>query len=142
MQKPVEREWELSIDPDTVRLLAGKARAISAGLNSDYDDGHEHEVEIDGEARDTHQHDGLIEEEEEDLTEEEFRELVADLNVDEAAELMALAWIGRGDYDISEWSNAVNDAKQHGAKRVATYLLGMPMLGDWLDEALDAIGVR
>jgi len=140
VQKPVEREWELSIDPDTVRLLAGKARAISAALNTDYDSGHEHDVEIDGDARDRHQHDGLIEEEEEDLTEEEFRALIADLNVDEAAELIALAWIGRGDYDVGEWNNAVTDAKQRGAKRVATYLLGMPMLGDWLDDGLEALG--
>lgn len=140
MQKPVEREWELSIDPETVRLLAGKARAISAALNTDYDGGHEHEVEIDGDARDRHQHDGLIEEEEEDLTEEEFRELVADLNVDELADLVALAWIGRGDYDVSEWANAVADARQHGAKHVATYLLGMPMLCDWLIDGLDALG--
>ncbi|MFC5585497.1 DUF3775 domain-containing protein [Nitratireductor kimnyeongensis] len=140
MQKPVEQEWALTIDPGTVRLLASKARILSAALNADYDDGHEHEIEIDGDARDRHQHDGLIEEEEEDLTEVEFRELVADLNVDEIAELIALAWVGRGDYDVKEWSTAVSDARQHGAKHVATYLLGMPMLYDWLIDGLDALG--
>ncbi|WP_367718456.1 DUF3775 domain-containing protein [Nitratireductor sp. GISD-1A_MAKvit] len=140
MQKPADREWDLSIDPETVRLLALKARAISAAMKSDYDGGHEHEVEIDGEAGDRHQHDGLVEEEEEDLTEEEFRELISDLNVDEKAELIALAWVGRGDFELKEWTVAVEDAREFGANRIATYLLGMPMLGDWLDEGLDALG--
>ncbi|MCR4268250.1 DUF3775 domain-containing protein [Nitratireductor sp. ZSWI3] len=139
MQKSIEREWDLTIDPDTVRMLAEKARAFSAAINEDYDDGKEHEIEFD-DAQDQHQHDGLAEEETEDLTEEEFRELVSDLNVDEAAELVAIAWIGRGDYEPGEWADAVNDARQYGNKRVASYLLGMPMLGNWLEGGLDAIG--
>lgn len=139
MQKSVEPEWDLAIDPDTVRLLAAKASAISAAVNEDYDDGHEHEVEYVEQIGDSHQHDGLAEEEEENLTEEEFRELIADLNVDEAAELLALAWIGRGDFEAAEWAEAVSDARGRVNKRLATYLLGMPMLGDWLIDGLAAI---
>ena len=140
MQKPLEREWELAIGPETVRLFALKARAISADVSDDYASGHEHEVEFDGDTRDNHQHDGLAEEEEEDLTREELRELIADLNVDEAAELIALAWLGRGDYDATEWSEAVSEARQRNVRKTAEYLLGMPMLGDWLEEGLEAIG--
>lgn len=140
MSMPVEREWELAIDPDTVRLLALKARAISAALNDDYDDGKEHEVELEDGVAEGHHHDGLAEEETEDLTEEEFRELVADLNVDEAAELLALAWVGRGDYESAEWGDAVADARQRVNGRLAGYLLGMPTLGYWLEEGLTAIG--
>jgi len=140
MKRPAEREWELSIDVDTVRLLAGKARALSAAVNQDYEDGKEHEVDLGEDARERHSHDGLAEEEEEDLTEEEFRELVADLNVDEAAELVAIAWIGRGDYDATEWTQAVADAQARVNSRLAGYLLSMPMLGDWLDDGLAAIG--
>lgn len=140
MEKPANEEWNLTIGPDTVRMLALKARAISAALNSDYEDGHEHEVEIDDEAADRHRHDGLIEEEADNFTEAEFRELIGDLNVDEAAELIALAWIGRGDYEVGEWSEIVAEARQRGNRQIASYLLGMPMLGDWLDAGLDAIG--
>lgn len=140
MPNATEREWELAIDPDTVRLLALKARALSAALAADYEDGKEHEVEFDGQARDEHNHDGLAEEESEDLTEEEFRELVGDLNIDEAAELVAIAWVGRGDYDMSEWAEAVADARGRVNRRIAAYLLGMPMLGDYLVDGLEAIG--
>lgn len=140
MQQRVEKEWELSIDPDTVRLFILKAKALSAGVNEDYDDGAEHEVEFDGDRHDSHHHDGLVEEASEDLTEEEFRELINDLNVDEAAELVALAWVGRGDYDASEWVEAVAAARERANRRTAKYLLGLPQLADWLEEGLEAIG--
>ncbi|OBQ84405.1 MULTISPECIES: DUF3775 domain-containing protein [unclassified Mesorhizobium] len=140
MQQRLEKEWELSIDPDTVRLFILKAKALSAAVNEDYDDGAEHEVEFDGDRRDSHHHDGLVEEASEDLTEEEFRELINDLNVDEAAELVALAWVGRGDYEASEWVDAVAAARERANKRTAKYLLGLPQLADWLEEGLEAIG--
>jgi hypothetical protein len=135
-----DKEWELSIGPDTVRLLILKAKALSAALNEDYADGSEREVEFDGDWHDSHHHDGLAEEEAEDLTETEFRALVEDLNVDEAAELVALAWLGRGDYDASEWNAALAAARERANRRTAKYLLGMPMLGDWLEDGLEAIG--
>jgi hypothetical protein len=140
VQKPVERDWELSIGPDTVRLIAEKARAISAAVNEDYADGAEHEVELNEQSKENHHHDGLAEESGADLREEELRELIQDFNVDEAAELIALTWIGRGDYEPAEFAEAVAEARQRNY-RPTRYLLGMPMLGDWLEEGLEAIGV-
>ncbi|MCO5073277.1 MAG: DUF3775 domain-containing protein [Rhizobiaceae bacterium] len=141
MRHKTDPEWALSISPETVRLFILKAKAISAGVNSDYDDGHEHEIEMDSDrTHDTHQHDGLVEEEQEDLTEEELRELIDDLNVDEAADLVALAWVGRGDYDAGEWAEAVAEAKRRGTSKTSKYLMGMPMLGAWLEEGLEALG--
>jgi hypothetical protein len=140
MLERVHKDWELAIGPDTVRLLILKAKALSAAVNEDYADGAEHEVELDGDAHDNHHHDGLAEESSENLTEAEFRALIGDLNVDEAAELVALAWVGRGDYDGSEWADAVAAARDSANKRTAKYLLGMPLLADWLEEGLEAIG--
>lgn len=140
MSEPRQVEWELTIDPDTVRLFVLKARAISAAVNDDYEDGHEHEIELNDVNADSHHHDGLAEEEEENLTEAELRALIGDLNVDEAAELVALTWVGRGDYGASEWADAVAEARQRSNSRTANYLLGMPMLGDWLEEGLEVIG--
>ncbi|MEX0346009.1 MAG: DUF3775 domain-containing protein [Rhizobiaceae bacterium] len=135
-----EKEWELTIDPETVRLFILKARAISAAVNDDYDDGHEHEVELTEANTEGHHHDGLAEEEEGNLTEQELRALIGDLNVDEATELVALAWVGRGDFTGREWAEALAEARQNANKSAANYLLGMPMLGDWLEEGLEAIG--
>jgi len=140
VRQRLEKEWELSIGPETVRLFILKAKALSAAVNEDYEDGAEHEVELDGESHVNHHHDGLAEESSENLTEEELRELISDLNVDEAAELVALAWVGRGDYDASEWADALAAARERTNKRTAKYLLGMPLLADWLEEGLEAIG--
>ncbi|AEH86846.1 DUF3775 domain-containing protein [Mesorhizobium opportunistum] len=140
MQRRLEKDWDLTIGPDTVRLFILKAKALSAAVNEDYTDGAEHEIEFDGGTHDNHHHDGLAEESSENLTEEEFRELINDLNVDEAAELIALAWVGRGDYDAAEWSDAVTAARERANRRTAKYLLGMPLLADWLEEGLEAIG--
>jgi hypothetical protein len=87
-----------------------------------------------------HHHDGLAEESSDNLTEEELRELIDDLNVDETAELVALVWVGRGDYDAAEWADALAAARERANKRTAKYLLGMPLLADWLEEGLEAIG--
>lgn len=140
MQKSDLREFDLTIDPETVRVFVLKARAISAGLSDDYDAGHEHEVELDDQSRNRHSHDGLAEEEEEDLTASELRALIEDLNVDEAADLLAITFIGRGDFEPGEWEQAISEARPRVNKRIATYFLSMPMLGEWLEEGLEKIG--
>ncbi|MEW9804654.1 DUF3775 domain-containing protein [Mesorhizobium marinum] len=139
MSKRAEKVWDLTIAPDTVRLIVEKARTVSAAVNGDYEDGAEHEVEFD-DTQDLHHHDGLAEEETEDQTERELRQIVRTLNVDEAAELIALTWIGRGDFEAGEFAEAVAEAKRRNYRPIR-YLLGMPMLADWLDEGLEAIGV-
>ena len=139
LYKP-EREWSLTIGPDTVRLFILKARAISAAVNEDYRDGAEHEVDLDDQSRESHHHDGLAEEESEDLTERELRELIGDLNVDEAADLIALMWVGLGDYDAGEWAEALAEAKRRTDIRPVRYLMNRPMLGEWLEEGLEMIG--
>jgi len=140
VRQPLEKEWELSIGPDTVRAFILKAKGLAAALNEDYADGAEHEVEFDGDGHDKHHHDGLAEEKSENLAEEELRELISDLNVDEAAELIALVWIGRGDYAASEWTEALSAARERPHRRTAKYLLGLPQLADWLEEGLEQIG--
>jgi hypothetical protein len=133
-------DWDLSIDPETVRLFVLKARAIGAGVKDDYTAGGDHEIELDDRSRDAHHHDGLAEEESDDLTAEELRELIADLNVDETAELIALMWLGRGDYERSEWTTAVEEARRRHRRKAAKYLLGMPLLAELLEEGLETLG--
>ena len=58
MKRHRDKEWALSIGPDTVRLLIDKAKALSAAVNEDYVDGGEHEVEFDGDGHDSHHHAG------------------------------------------------------------------------------------
>jgi hypothetical protein len=76
-----------------------------------------------------------------DATEEELREVIAGLNDDERAELIALVYVGRGDMEPEEWDAALRLARERDAAggSTADYLLGIPNVGDLLDEGLDAI---
>ena len=78
-----------------------------------------------------------------DATEEEFREVIEGLNEDERADLIALVYIGRGDMEPAEWSDAVRLAREREAANVlptADWLLGIPNLGDLWDEGMAAMG--
>lgn len=78
----------------------------------------------------------------EDPTLQEIKLFVEELNEDEQIDLVALMWLGRGDYDTSEWEDARAEAirarDEHG--HTAEYLLGAPLLGDYLEEALSQFG--
>ena len=76
-----------------------------------------------------------------DPTFEEIKSFIESMNEDELAELVALAWLGRGDFGAEEWPEAVALAKERHQGSTATYLLGMPMLGDYLEEGLAAFGL-
>jgi hypothetical protein len=70
----------------------------------------------------------------------ELVEFIKDLDVDEAAALVALAWIGLGDFEPEEWKRAVVQAGERSEGPTWKYLLGMPLLPDYLEDALSAFG--
>lgn len=73
-----------------------------------------------------------------DPTYQEIKTFVDDLNEDEQIALVALMWLGRGDYTTGEWDEAREEARrardEHG--HTADYLLGAPLVGDYLEEGL------
>ena len=78
-----------------------------------------------------------------DMTESELRDVIEGLNEDERADLIALVYVGRGDMEPEEWGAAVRLARERdaaGSVGTADYLLGIPNLGDLLDEGLSALG--
>ena len=75
-----------------------------------------------------------------DSTEEQIREFIAGLNDDERHDLVAITWIGRGDYDAEDWAEALRTAREREQGSTADYLLGIPNVGDLLDEGLAALG--
>jgi Protein of unknown function (DUF3775) len=78
-----------------------------------------------------------------DATEEELREVIAGLNEDERHDLIALVYIGRGDLEPEEWVEAVRLAREREdamSISAADWLLGIPNLGDLLDEGLALMG--
>jgi hypothetical protein len=76
-----------------------------------------------------------------DPTYEELKTFIDNLNEDEQAELVALVWLGRGDYNAREWSTALKEARSRHTGSTADYLLGEPLLADLIEEGLDALGL-
>ena len=78
-----------------------------------------------------------------DATEQELRDVIAGLNEDERTDLVALVFVGRGDFEPEEWGAAVRLARERqesSAVSTADWLLGIPNLGDLLDEGLALMG--
>jgi hypothetical protein len=76
-----------------------------------------------------------------DPTYAELKSFIEALNEDEQADLVALMWLGRGDYTVEDWDGAVTDARDRHTGSTADYLLGTPLLPDLLTEGMGALGL-
>ena len=74
-------------------------------------------------------------------TAQELRDAIDGLNVDEREELLALMWLGRGDYDAGSWPEVLQQARDALSSTETEYLLGTPLLGDYLEEGVEALGL-
>ncbi|SDX49980.1 DUF3775 domain-containing protein [Litoreibacter albidus] len=75
-----------------------------------------------------------------DRAEGELRAFIDGLNEDEQAELVALAWIGRGSFEPTEWEEALTTARQEKVTPTEDYLLGMPHVADHLETGAEMMG--
>lgn len=73
----------------------------------------------------------VLEEHEDDPVVEELRSLIDSLSEDEQIDLVALAWLGRGDYVAGDWPTVREEAASAHNDRTVDYLLGTPLLGDF-----------
>ena len=77
----------------------------------------------------------------EDERRRETIDFIAGLNVEEQTDLLALIWLGRGDYDIGEWEDAVAEAEGRIAARDPDYMIGDAALPEYLGDGLEAFGM-
>src|ERR1700722_13081358 len=118
----------LDIAEDKLAFIIEKAREFDV-KESDSDPDSGSNANDDGNA-------DVLEDQPGDATREELISAIRELNEDERAQLIALAWLGRGTYDLEEWSEAVSTAKSEHGKRAAEYLIGLPLLGDYLEDGM------
>ncbi|HXY58328.1 MAG TPA: DUF3775 domain-containing protein [Methylocystis sp.] len=62
------------------------------------------------------------------------------MDEDEQCELVALAWLGRGDFSAEEWKAAVRQAREQRTAKTSDYLLGIPLLASFLEGGLAEVG--
>ena len=122
----------LSIPPEKVCFVIIKARAFDAKVDVVEPDPGSNPADEDMRE--------VLEDYEDDPTFGELKNFIDSLNVDEQLDLVALTWLGRGDGMKDEWADLVQQAKDSRSDHTAEYLLGIPLLGDYLEEALSQLG--
>jgi Protein of unknown function (DUF3775) len=83
----------------------------------------------------------ILEDYADDPTYEELRSFLAAQSDDELRELVALTWIGRGDYDADDWDDVLSEVEDAREGHTIDYLLGTPLLADYLEEGLSQFGL-
>jgi hypothetical protein len=125
-------EFPLTISPEKVCYIIIKAREFDAK---------DEQTEPDpGSNPSDDKEVSVLEEHEDDPVVEELTSFINGLSEDEQVDLVALTWLGRDDYTADDWSTVREEAARAHNERTAEYLLGTPMLGDFLEEALSMLG--
>ena len=94
-----------------------------------------------GEATTIGAHDGMRDSASYSQAHREFRDFVNNLNDEEKYSLVAVFWIGRDSFSADEYDEAVRTAEQEATNSTADYLTGVPMLADYLESGLEALGI-
>lgn len=122
----------LEIAPEKVAHVIIKAREFDAKVGA---------WDASAEDGDADENPGaILEDLSNDPTAAEIAGFIDALNDDEQAHLVALAWVGRGTYEAEEFDEAVDTARNEQINSTASYLLGLPLLADYLEEGLEKLG--
>jgi len=124
---------ELAISTDKVAFLIEKAREFDVKeSDADADSG--------SNGADDNMVD-VLEDTGEDPVVQEIAGFISAMTEEEQIDLVALMRLGRGDGSIEEWDDLRREAAEGRNGRTARYLLGEPLLGDYLAEGLDQFGL-
>ena len=121
-----------NISTDTVCFVIVKAREFDVKVAPEELD--------DGSNPTDDQEQRILEDYADDPTYEELRSFLASQSDDDLKELVALMWIGRGDYTADDWDDVLGEVEDVRRRHTVDYLIGTPLLGDYLEEALSQFG--
>jgi len=132
-ENPVgEDEGPLTISPEKVCFIIIKAREFDAkDAVTEPDPASNPSDDRDAAVLEDHRDDPVV---------EELTGVINALSEDEQIDLVSLAWLGRDDYSAADWPEVRREAASAHNRRTAQYLLGMPLLGDFLEEGLSMLG--
>ena len=115
-----------TISPEKVCYVIAKARELDVKVAPE-------QLDDEGMGR-------ILEAYADDPTLEELKSFLEAQGDDELRELRALAWVGHGDFGADEWQEALSHMQDVREKHTIDYLLGTPLLPDYLEEGLAQFG--
>lgn len=119
----------LTINPDKVCFIIAKAREFDVKVAPE-------ELSDDGDDMER-----ILESYADDATFQELKAFLDAQSDEDLVELLALTWIGRGDYSADEWPDVLGEIGDVREKHTVDYLLGTPLLADYLGEGLAQFGL-
>jgi uncharacterized protein DUF3775 len=124
---------ELSISTEKLCFIIAKARAFDVkDVVTDPDDASNASDDAMISVLEDHPDDPVV---------KEISAVIFAMSEDEQVDLVTLAWLGRGDGTLDDWPDLRAEAARAHNKRTASYLLGMPLLADYLEDALSQFGI-
>ncbi len=124
---------DLSIPTDKLCFLIAKAREFDVE-DVMTDPGDSSNASDDGMV-------SVLEDHPDDPVVQEISAVIFAMSEDEQIDLVTLAWLGRGDGKLDDWSELRCETAHAHNKRTASYLLGMPQLADFLEDAISQFGI-
>ena len=124
---------ELTINPDAAYFILTKAREFDEKVE-----------DTDPDSGSNPSDDGgvdILEAGPDDATYEELASAIASLNDDEQLDLIALIWLGREDFTLSEWNEARGAARDIGRARLPRYVSEIPLVSDYIEDGLSQFGL-
>jgi hypothetical protein len=128
----VENTPDLSISSEKVCYIIVKAREFDAkDVVADPDDGSNPTDDAMVSVLEDHRDDPVV---------QEIAAAIFAMTEDERVDLVTLTWLGRGDGSLEDWDELRAEAQRAHNNRTASYLLGIPLLPDYLEEGLAQFG--
>lgn len=121
----------LDLNPETVYFIIHKAREFQISDETELPEDPAGSDDWDEDAFSAHVDDPAF---------LELKTTIEDLEPDQQVSLVALMWVGRGDYTLDEWDRALAHARESWNEHTAEYLIGTPLLADYLGEGLEQFG--
>ena len=123
----------LRISPEKVCFIVVKARELDVKVAPEWMD--------DGSNPTDDQMAQILEDYADDATLDELKSYLQALNEDELEDLLALTWLGRGDYTLADWEDLMSEVQDVRDRHTVDYLIGTPLLADYLENGLSEFGL-
>ena len=124
---------ELSISEEKLCFLVTKAREFDVkDVVTDPDDASNPSDDKEIAVLEDHKDDPVV---------QEIVAVIHAMTIDEQVDLVTLTWLGRGDGSLDDWTDLRAEAARVHNNRTASYLLGMPLLSDYIEEGMAQFGM-
>ena len=130
----VSKMTEFDLNKDTVQFIIDKAHEFHARDDVTFPE--------EPEVADEYWSSQVVADFGHDVYYQELKTTINDLEPDQQISLVALMWVGRGDFMIGEWTDALQSAEESWNDHTADYLIGTSLLADYLAEGLEQFKIE